>query len=371
MTKSYITAIGTANPTHRLHQSDIARFIGNALEMSEQELEELSRLYESTGIHTRHSVLEDFSRPPESFTFFPNNEDLKPFPSVADRMRLFEDEAKGLAQQACEQVLSEQPGKRQQVTHLITVSCTGMYAPGLDVELLQLLDLPMSTHRTAVNFMGCYAAFNGLKVADAIVRADPEAVVLMVCVELCSLHFQRSKSKEQLVAGALFGDGSAAVLVEGQPGAGISLAMEKAYCEVMPDGHEAMAWHISDFGFEMRLSAYVPVMLKQGIRKLCGKLLNGSGLDLGAVQHFAIHPGGKKILEVCEEQLDLEHEDNRHAWKVLREWGNMSSPTILYVLNEFRKELQPQQDGETMIAMAFGPGLTVESMQMRVVSSEA
>jgi len=211
----YINAIGTAVPTHATPQSAIAGFMGRALQLDEHEQRKLQALYRQTRIETRHSVVPDFGRKVGEFSFFPNTPDLEPFPTVGQRMELYRREALPLAVKAIQNCLETLPGPPEP-THLITVSCTGMYAPGLDIELIEALRWPTTTQRTAINFMGCYGAFNGLKTADALVRANPDARVLVVCVELCTIHFQKKTDDDNLLSNALFADGAAAVLVEGR-----------------------------------------------------------------------------------------------------------------------------------------------------------
>jgi alpha-pyrone synthase len=245
-----------------------------------------------------------------------------------------------------------------------------MYAPGLDIELVQALGLNRSVQRTCINFMGCYAAMNALKLADAFCQADAGARVLIVCAELCTLHFQKSASKDDLVSNALFGDGAAAVLVQAQPAtSGPSLALEAFHCGLQPEGAPDMAWHINDFGFEMTLSSYVPSLIQQGIRQLTDELLARLPVELADIQHFAIHPGGRKILETIETELDLTRYDNRFAYGVLRDYGNMSSATVLFVLRDLLRTLTPAQAGDAVLSFAFGPGLTLEALLLKVHST--
>jgi alpha-pyrone synthase len=244
-----------------------------------------------------------------------------------------------------------------------------MYAPGLDIDLIEALGLHTHIQRTAINFMGCYGAFNALKLADTICRADSDAKVLVVCVELCSLHFQKSQTEDHLLSNALFSDGAAAVLIESQPRSGISLQMSSFYCDLVLTGKQEMAWHIADFGFEMTLSAYVPAMIEKGIQQLIHQLLRHTRLDLDQIAHFCIHPGGRRILSVIEQKLGLRASDNRYAYQVLRQYGNMSSPTVLFVLAELWKDLDESNAQQNVLSCAFGPGLTLESMLLEVVST--
>jgi predicted naringenin-chalcone synthase len=311
--------------------------------------------------------MEDYSKKKGDFEFFPNTPGMEPFPSIGPRMRLYEKFALKLALKAIADCLNPVEIELKEITHVITVSCTGLYAPGLDIELVEKLKLNPSVQRTCINFMGCYAAFNALKVADWACRADENSKVLIVCVELCSLHFLKNKNPDQLVSNALFGDGAAAVLVEGKKQKkGPSLSMESFYCTLSLDGKNDMAWHITDHGFEMTLSSYVPEMIKGGIKNLTNKLLKNLNMEVSSIDYFAIHPGGKRILEAIESELGLSKEDNRHAYEVLRNHGNMSSPTVLFVLHSVFKDLNKSDAGKNILSFAFGPGLTLESMLLRV-----
>ncbi len=361
---SYITAIGTAVPAHQFSQEEIARFMAKSLSMDEVEKRKLYALYKATKIQQRHSVLADYGqKSPEDYTFYPQNEQLEPFPSVAARMALYKQYALPL----CLKALAAIPV--QQITHLITVSCTGMYAPGLDIALVNHLALAKNVKRTAINFMGCYGAFNGLKVANDICLAHPTAQVLVVCVELCTLHFQKKKEADFLLSNALFADGAAAVLVESTPRQGqVSIALEDFYCDLCTEGQQDMAWSIGDFGFEMTLTSYVPTLLKKGIKQLIDKILSEAQLSPEAIKHYAIHPGGRAILEATEQALGLDTQANYYAYQVLKNYGNMSSCTILFVLAAFWQNLGTEHHNDLMLACAFGPGLTIESALCKVVA---
>ncbi|MGB3779845.1 MAG: type III polyketide synthase [Tunicatimonas sp.] len=373
---SYISAIGTAVPDHQIAQRDIARFMADTLQLKANDRRRLLALYRATGIAYRYSVLADYGQA-DNFTFFPNTPDLEPFPDIQQRMQLYQREAVQLSHAAATNCLDQLPTLNpSDITHLIYVSCTGMYAPGVDIELIHLLGLNTHTQRTAVNFMGCYAAFNALKVADSIVRADPDAKVLLVCTELCSIHFQKGTDEDTLLANALFADGSAAALVSGDSNLNnVQLQMERFYCDLAPDGQKDMAWHIGNHGFEMRLSSYVPQIIKKEVQQIIQHLLqhlthftedNQSAPPELLVDYYAIHPGGKRILQVIEEVLSLENQDNYHAYQVLRQYGNMSSPTILFVLQSLMANLSTTDRDKSVLGLAFGPGLTLESMLLRV-----
>lgn len=333
----------------------------NAHQLKGDEADRLKVLYRATGISSRYSVIEDYQSS-SIRNFFPDNDRLEPFPSTQDRIELFQQEAAGLCVEAAKGALGNTPVEH--ITHLITVSCTGMYAPGIDIELVDQLGLNSHVERTGINFMGCYAAFNALKVADAICTANEDAQVLIVCVELCSIHFQKEKVDDYMLANALFGDGAAAVVMKGKPEQGINLKTTSFYNDLHRNGHEYMAWKIGDFGFEMRLSSYVPDVIESGIKQLIQKLVNKSGVD--KFDYFAVHPGGKKILQVIEKELNIGKKENQAAHDVLAAYGNMSSPTILFVLKRIMDQLKAEDHHKTLLGLAFGPGLTLESMLLTI-----
>lgn len=364
---SYITAIGTATPENKFSQAEIAEFMIKAMHLDYEGGRKLKALFRSSGIDYRHSVLKDYGSLNE-FTFFPNNDSLEPFPSTEKRIRAFRENALQVSKKAIQNALLNIPGfDEKEITHLIVVCCTGMYAPGLDIDIVRSLELSSTVQRTCINFMGCYAAFNALKVADAFCKADSNSKVLIVCTELCSLHFQKQYSDDNLLANALFADGSAAVLMEGKTKTETKLKVEVFHSDLSAaDSEQAMAWTIGDMGFEMKLSAYVPTIIKDGIQKLTFSLLDKISKKLSEIRYFAIHPGGKKIVEAIEHELNITKEQNGSAYDVLKNYGNMSSPTVLFVLNEIFRKLKKEDHGEHILSFAFGPGLTLESMVLKI-----
>ncbi|RDV15510.1 type III polyketide synthase [Pontibacter diazotrophicus] len=370
--KSYICAIGTANPPNKIPQMQIADFMATALQFDEQDTRKLKALYRVSGIGQRYSVLEDYTRQNGDFTFYPNTPTLEPFPTVQQRMDEYRKYAVDLSENAIRNCLDHtSTASLSDITHLITVSCTGMYAPGLDIELVERLELSSCVQRTAVNFMGCYAAFNAIKLADAICKSDPQAKVILVCTEICTIHFQKHAQQDHLVSNALFGDGAAAVLMQGQPNGEVSLELQSFHCDIAPAGKSEMAWHIGDTGFEMTLSSYVPDLIQKGIKELTDRLLQGLKTKASEIKLFAIHPGGRRILEVIEQELGMTRNDNRFAYQVLRDFGNMSSATVLFVLKALMETLTTDEQDEPVLSFAFGPGLTLESMLLKVHYADA
>ncbi|MBX2842741.1 MAG: type III polyketide synthase [Flammeovirgaceae bacterium] len=366
MKTSHITSIGVAVPEAKFSQEAIADTMADLINLDEEKRRNLQILYRATGIKYRHSVIGNLESG-DFKNFFLSGDNHNQFPGVAARMEVYKKEAIKLSLKAIQNAITNLGTfKPQQITHLITVSCTGMYAPGLDIEIIEQLQLNSHTQRTAVNFMGCYGVFNGLKLADAICRAEENAKVLLVSVELCSLHLQKSEDSDDLLSASIFADGAAAAIIESQPSADLSLSPLSFYCDLYPQGKEDMVWEIGNFGFEMKLSAYVPGLLGKGINTLVENLLKQLGLKLADIHHFAIHPGGKKILAEIEKALELEREQNEAAYQVLRNYGNMSSATILFVIKKILDQLHSGNKNQNLLGMAFGPGLTMESMLLRV-----
>lgn len=363
---TYIHAIGTAVPFNTIRQDAAAGWMAEALGMNDRQHKMLNSLYASSGIETRHSVISDYSAKMGDFTFYPNAEGMEPFPTVADRMKVYRENALPLAQEAAAKALHDSNTKSSEITHLIIASCTGMYAPGLDIELVESMGFSTSVQRTLIQFMGCYAAFNALKIADHICNSDPESCILVICIELCTIHFQKGHNRDVLVSNALFSDGAAAVIIKPTPSAQPCFKIKSFFCDLAFSGKSAMAWNIANHGFEMTLSSYVPKAISSGIAGLTNNLLRKHEMQISDIRHFAIHPGGRRILEVIEESLQLNKEDNCHAYEVLRDNGNMSSATILFVLESTRKTLTGSQKGNPLLSFAFGPGLTLESMLLEV-----
>lgn len=354
---SKIVSIGTAVPANRHEQEKIFEFMSRVYAINETEKRKLKFLYKYSGIKNRYSVLNDYSLPASEWKFFIPTENLEPFPSIEKRMKSFREHAAPLSLKAINNCL--QDFQDQSITHLITVSCTGMSAPGLDLELMELLNLPATTWRTSVNFMGCYAAIHALKVADAICKSDTKANVLIVCVELCTLHFQKKYSPDNISSGILFGDGAAAVLVTGNnetPGMNI----EHFYSSVSLKNKQEMVWEMSSTGFLLTLSGYIPDLIEEDFGGFVNDALKGTHFKKEDITHWCIHPGGKKILEAVHNSLQFTNGQLQDCYDVLSDFGNMSSPTVLFVLKRIQQALNDQQRN-TIFGAAFGPGLTIET----------
>lgn len=365
---SCISAIGTANPEHKILQKDIFRFMANAFALNDTNTARLKSIYDHAGINCRYSVIPDFGfADSENFSFFEQNSALEPFISTQQRMQIYQQKAVLVAADAVRACLKDLGDSiYKEITHLITVSCTGMYAPGLDIDLVENLGLNRHTERTCINFMGCYGVVNGLKTADYICRSNPNAKILVVSVELCTLHFQKESTLDNWVANSLFSDGAAAALVTNGPLASNqpTIELESFYTEFLPEARDEMGWYVGNTGFEMRLTSKVSRQIKKYIKPITNNLLAHAGLDYDQIGAYAIHPGGKKILEAVEDALGLPEESNAVAYEVLQQYGNMSSATILFVLDKMLKE--QKLNGQRILSFAFGPGLTVEGMVLQM-----
>lgn len=350
-----IVSIGTANPGLGIPQMRIADFMKVAHGLDDLDARKLGFVYRQSGIKTRYSVLDDFNHSdPNHLSFFPAAESSRSFPSTKARMQLFHDNALTLAQEAITRCLVEAETYPNEITHLILVSCTGMYAPGLEIDIINKLGLQSSIERYAIHFMGCYAAFNAIKLADRICDSSPQAKVLMVSVELCTIHFQREFTEDNLLANAIFADGAAAALICKSD---LGLKIKGFDSKLFPEGAVDMAWSIGDFGFEMRLSKYVPDILYKGLTHINEYL--ESTYVLSSIKNFAIHPGGKQILQKVEDAFGITSDQNSYSHQILQEYGNMSSATILFVLQQW---LRDDQAVGKILAMGFGPGLTLETL---------
>jgi predicted naringenin-chalcone synthase len=357
---SFITSIGTAVPSNRFSQSTLSEFMIKAMQLDYNQSRKLKTIFRASGISYRHSVLEDYGKK-DQFTFYSSAENFEPFPSTEKRNAEYRKHALSLSKQAVSDCVSKRKHfNPNAITHLITVSCTGMYAPGLDIELVREMGLRTDIQRTAINFMGCYAALNAIKAGNAFCRAETNAAVLIVCTEMCSLHFQKESSDDNLLANGLFADGAAALLMETSPADGWNLSPVAFHNALSFSEEQHMAWNIGNFGFEMKLSSYVPDVIQAGIRKLTTDMLTKLNKEISDIQYFAIHPGGKKILEVVEKELGITKEQNQAAYQILSNFGNMSSPTVLFVLNEIMQGLNSTDENSNILSFAFGPGLTLE-----------
>ncbi|HEU0111120.1 MAG TPA: type III polyketide synthase [Flavisolibacter sp.] len=354
---SKIISIGTALPAHCHKQMDILSFMQNVYAATEIEKRKLRFLYAQSGIQQRFSVVADYSKKINEWKFYPQSENLEPFPSLEQRMTIYNKYAPLLSVDAIRECLNHVHYPKN-ITHLITVSCTGMSAPGLDLQVMELMDLDKSVSRTSVNFMGCYAAIHALKIADVICRVQQDAQVLIVCTELCTLHFQREYTNDNITSSLLFGDGAAAVLVVPDNNIFDGLYIDNFYSEVISKGKRDMAWELSSSGFIMTLSGYIPELIEEDFNSILSRALSKEKLSVSDVTDWCMHPGGKRILEAINRSMGFSDDQLASSFDVLKEVGNISSATILFVLKKIMDQKKPIRK---LVGAAFGPGLTIET----------
>lgn len=357
-----IHGLGTANPPDALSAAD---GLGLARKMAGPDVRTstwLIPVYEKSGVDRRFQVIggavvrdildgEDRVKSP----FFPTAANDGVGPTTGERMRMYAEEAGPLALRAAREAVAESGFAPESFTHLVTVSCTGFTAPGVDRALIAGLGLRPTVERTHIGFMGCHGALNGLRVANAFASANPAARVLVTAVELCSLHYYYGNEADKLIANAIFADGAAAVVGCAGPSRGWSLRASGS-C-VIPGSEPDMAWTVGDHGFAMTLSRRVPGLIAAHLRPWLEGWLRDNGLSLADVRSWAVHPGGPKILTAVEESLALPPAALAASRAVFADRGNMSSPTVLFVLDRLRKEHAPGP----CVALGFGPGLVAEA----------
>ncbi len=346
---AYVNRIATAVPPHDVHETFL-RFAQGQLEGDRRNALLFRRMAERSGIEHRYSCLEpthegDMTGPS---AFYPRGD----FPNTAERMHMFEVHAGALGAAAVERLGLGR--ERDPITHLLVTCCTGFSAPGIDLELIERCGLNPSVERTMIGFMGCYAAINALKLARHIVRSEPRARVLVVNLELCSLHLQEVTELDQILSFLLFADGCAACLVTAEPH---GAALDSFHAVLVPDTANLITWNIRDFGFDMVLSGAVPAAIQDGLRCCADDILRGAPVP--SIDLWAVHPGGRTVLDAVERAFDLPPRALAASRDVLRRYGNMSSATVMFVLQAL---MGNARKGETGCAMAFGPGMVAKTM---------
>ncbi len=359
----------TVIPVETILQSDAAR-LAQGWGVSKRWHRMLPALYRKSGVRRRSSVL--LGPPHEDLfarqSFYRVATAAEPAgPTTAERMQAYQEHAGPLLHRAASQVMDRVPEGPESLTHLVTISCTGFSAPGVDFQLIESLGLSAEVERVHVGFMGCHGLINGLRVATALVQSDPRARVLVGAVELCSLHQQYSEDSEQLVASSLFSDGAACLLVEAVPQA--AEADEPGGWEIvsslsrkLDQTSDLMAWKIGNHGFQMTLSPQIPMVIAAGLYQPLADWLARQGLVPEEIRGWAVHPGGPRVIDAVGDALGLEEQQLQSSREVLAEFGNMSSPTVLFILDRLSPSVPT---GEHAVMLAFGPGLQVEALLLR------
>jgi predicted naringenin-chalcone synthase len=325
----------------------------------------IQAIYNRSGIETRHSVSGDFIIGTEATLFRTDEDGGLIAPTTADRNRVYTHCAREMAVDLARRAITDAEGfQKEDITHVIFTSCTGFANPGPDYHIIRELGLRTNVQRYTLGFMGCYAAFPALRMAAQFCEADPAAVVLVICLELCTLHMQVNDKPDSILANSLFADGASAAIVsarhpqKGRPG----YRLEGFQSALVPSSESEMAWEIGDEGFNIILSSYVPDIIGGNIRQLIQGVLTSHHSSVDGIQEWAVHPGGRAILDKVQESLHLKPDALEASRTILRDYGNMSSATILFVLKEMLDSAETES--ASLCAMAFGPGLTVETAVM-------
>ncbi|MDP3980083.1 MAG: type III polyketide synthase [Chlamydiota bacterium] len=345
---AFINHIETAIPPYEGHQNSIEsipKFV-----KSEKDAEWLKHIAGKSGIEKRYSVINPiFDIDGSNTSAFYR---LDQFPTTAQRMSRYQKEALPLANKAIDRLQTKID--LQTITHLIITSCTGFYAPGLDIDIVNTYQLNPKVERTIIGYMGCYSAITGLKVANAIVRAQKAAKVLMLNIELCTLHLRRNETPlDQLLSFLLFADGCAASIISSDS---YGLRLDGFLCVILPESDKLMQWTIGDDGFYMKLDPGIPKIFSAGLQSYQSDMLYGRSPH--EFNYWAIHPGGRRLLDTISLTLGLSQHALEDSYHVLKNYGNMSSPTIMFILKRIMDGYDQQGFG---CAMAFGPGLSIES----------
>lgn len=361
MTTAHINRIGTAVPDHDVH-TDFVKFARTLLPDAKTQTV-FDRMAERAGIAHRYSYLRAGrldAGEVDADGFYQRGR----FPSTAARMALYEPQALRLARKAAAAL--ELGDDHRAVTHLIVASCTGFTAPGLDLQLVAALGLRPDIERTMIGFMGCAAAVPALRAAHHIVRSAPDARVLVISVELSTLHFQETADLEKVLSFLLFGDGAAAALVTAEPN---GIALNEFRAVVIPDSAGLITWHIGDQGFDMHLSGQVPARIMRSLKEELEQP-NGAGVlrgrGLADLDLWAVHAGGRTVLDAVEAGLQLAPHALAVSRGVLSDYGNMSSATVMFVLQELLRTHGRGARGASGLAMAFGPGMVAETFRFRL-----
>jgi predicted naringenin-chalcone synthase len=357
---AYIHHIATETPPH-IYSNEFASTRMKSWVSEPRAKRMVEMIYERTGIDTRYSVIDDFLKN-DGVLFHTLPDGTINSPTTGQRNALYAKASRELAVKLAEKTLAECPlFKKSDITHVVFASCTGFANPGPDYHIIRDVGLNESVERYTVGFMGCYAAFPAMRMAAQFCEANPEAVVLVMCLELCTLHLQVSDKPESIVANALFADGAAAAILSARQPEGDRpyYRVQGFHSALVPSSEADMAWDIGDNGFNMVLSSYVPDLIGSNIREMLGGILSKQKIQLADIDEWAVHPGGRAILDQVELHLELPAEALEISRGVLRDYGNMSSPTVMFVLKGMLEEAET--DRATTCAIAFGPGLTVET----------
>jgi len=358
-----ILGIGTAVPNYRIEQLDAAERLADALQEDRDMARFARRIFRGCGVSSRYTCEPNLLASAANCRYISDEP-----PATSERMLVYRREALPLASAAARQALADSSVHPASVTHLLTVSCTGQYLPGLDADLVQELELKSDVNRIPLTFTGCAAGLKAVNLSRQLALGSQEAVILVVCVELCTLHIQPGRSREELFAASFFGDGaSACVIGRTHPWHHAAIVLEDDRSELLPESRQVMTWDVGSYGFDLYLSPDIPRLIGLHVRD---RIESFAGVMSDA--SWAIHPGGRAIIDAVQETLGLGDEATEASRQILREYGNMSSATILFVIQELRSRFMAQELAvQRGMALAFGPGLTLEMTRLTYVRQAA
>lgn len=354
-----LMGIGTAVPVSRLEQRDALNRLAEALKEDPAVMKWATRIFAHCGVDTRYTCDPELLEPAGRCRYVPVSPELS-IPMTEERMQTYERQSVPLALESARQALVDSRVRTGEITHLLVASCTGMFLPGLDTELARKLDLPSGVARIPLTFLGCAAGLTALREAARILRAEPSAKVLVVAVELCSIHIQPTFDKENLFTAAFFGDGASACVVGNtvRPESG-QYALARSASVMLPESTDAMKWTIGNYGFRLQLSPRIPQLVAEYVPQVLEAFWGQDPLP----ELWAIHPGGRAIIDALEKTFRLHDAQTEASRSVLRGYGNMSSATILFVLDALRRQVRGSKAPAEGIALAFGPGVACELLR--------
>ena len=365
-----LIGIGTAVPEFALSQAQVRDLFLAEPDLAPLTARLIRAAYDNSAIERRHTVIEDFAG--GGGTFLDPESRVIRAPGTAARNEIYAREAPRLSETAARRALKNAGVHPGEITHVVTASCTGFYAPGPEYRLVRDLGLDPTVEREHIGFMGCAAAIPALRSAWRICLADPTATVLVSCTEVCSIHLRSSPDPDQIVASAVFADGAAAAVVTARhaetgelPAPSRALELTGFTTALTTEGEQDMAWIIGDHGFEMTLTGNVPRIVGREVRAALAPVLDRTG----TVDQWVIHPGGRSILDRFEQAMDLDESALQRSRSILRDYGNMSSATVLFILADLLGD-PTTATGEQVLVTAFGPGLAVESATARVATRQ-
>jgi len=367
-----ILGIGTANPQYAVSQDTFVKFIMEGLHIPPtcDIARNLQQLGTRTAIDTRYFVSNDANKNRQDWIDLPKDFP-ETVPGMSYRNELYMKNAPKLAVEACRKAVDDWGGNNDDITHVIAVSCTGVMAPGIEFHIMNELKLKRTVQRLGINLMGCFGAFRGIATAKALAKENPKNRIIVVCVEICSIHFQAEMTLETFIGNALFADGAAAIVVGDKPSRREHTLWELAESAslIVENTTEDMTWQASDKGFVMKLSQKIPESIKKAVPDFVTYLIDGrcETEDCG----WAIHPGGSAIIKGIEDVLKLQKWQTECSWDILRDYGNMSSVTFLFILNYLKqKGAKPSEQKECpwTVGLGFGPGLALEGVLLKSIS---